>query len=361
MSIDVKDTTEAYRLVHDGILDLHELFFLDKQRSEEADAIRDEMDEPWLEISDQQQRLLSGLSMDLNDIKQVAEPEKAVGPMAGPKIMKALEHQHDGRFAEALELLRDSKDSKPFSRISYYRGRNWEGLNEPRTALLFFKHACQLAPFNDLYQASALGALCAAFPKKGTAEVERVLANFGPFMTLPLDNFPGPMLAIRASEIKFDEIHQTASEDEKLNEEYSKIARALHITLHHMYAAGQRAAHAQPVYSVLYSLLATCYEHLEKYDDAYDFYTSAIGLDPSNAPLLIARGKLMYGKSETALQDFDRAIEMGTDLAIPYYFFAHHFLNSNQLTPAVSSVEEGLKRNSSKRLRSELFEFKAMA
>src|SRR5260370_22621688 len=100
-------------------------------------------------------------------------------------------------------------------------------------------------------------------------------------------------------------------------------------------------------------------------DPAFHYYTTAIGLDPLNAPLLIARGSVLYGRTEQgtlfAVEDLDRALRIGTDLAIPFYFMGHFLLQRGQFKHAIEYVDDGLKRLGTNRLRSEMLEFKAIA
>src|SRR4051812_27483827 len=49
---------------------LHRLFVEGKDESDEADELRDRMDEPWEALTPEQQALVSGLTADLNWIRR---------------------------------------------------------------------------------------------------------------------------------------------------------------------------------------------------------------------------------------------------------------------------------------------------
>jgi hypothetical protein len=57
---------DPYSIVCDGLLRLHNLKTLGKERSPEADAIRDESEPLWRELSDCDKQILSGFSKALN-------------------------------------------------------------------------------------------------------------------------------------------------------------------------------------------------------------------------------------------------------------------------------------------------------
>lgn len=212
-------------------------------------------------------------------------------------------------------------------------------MGEAKTAMLFFDHAVKLAPENEDYQAAALGAFCEAYPDKGKIKAEKILDE--------PQNYPATVV-IRACEIRFQETFE-AGDERKFLAIYEKISNALNTALL-MMQKGPRPklmSEAQPVYSVVCSLLASCCRNLGKIDAAFHYYTTAIGLDPLNSPLLIARGAVVYGESgfgkEFAVRDFMRAIQVGTDIGIPYYFLAHYFLLTGQYQKTLDAVVEGLR------------------
>ena len=116
---------------------------------------------------------------------------------------------------------------------------------------------------------------------------------------------------------------------------------------------------------MLFSLLATCCRNISKIDAAFHYYTMAIGLDPLNAPLLIARGASIYTQSnfsqQFAAEDFERAIMVGTDLVIPHYFLAHFLLQRGQFEACVKAADDGMGKNGPERMKSEMLEFRAIA
>ena len=162
----------CYRKVLDGLLRMHELFVAGERKSTELTQLRDNIDEPYLEMTEEERDAIEGLSTDLFDVERItSEPHLDSRPPANEKIQSALSAQHAGHYDEALRILRENKSSEPPSRISYFRGRNWEEKGEPRVALLFFNHAARLDPENEDYRAAALGAVYDAFPREREKEL----------------------------------------------------------------------------------------------------------------------------------------------------------------------------------------------
>jgi tetratricopeptide (TPR) repeat protein len=230
-------------------------------------------------------------------------------------------------------------------------------MGEAKTALLFFDHAARLAPENEEYQAAALGAFCEAHPDNGKIKIEKILDD--------PQSYPAAVI-VRACEIRFQETLELGDERRNLTI-YKQIVHALHIAIMWMQKGPRQKliSEAQPIYSVVCSLLATCCRNLGMIDPAFHYYTTAIGLDPLNPPLLIARGAVLYGQSgfvtEFAIQDFMRAIRIGTDIGIPYYFLAHYYLLTGQYKRTLQAVVEGLGKEGGKRLKSEMMEYRAIA
>jgi tetratricopeptide (TPR) repeat protein len=146
---------------------MHEVFVAGDRTSIELSQLRDGIDEPYLDMTEEERDAIEGLSTDLFDVERInSEPHLESRPPTNEKIQSALAAQHSGRYDESLKILRENKSLEPPSRISYFRGRIWEEKGEPRVALLFFNHAAKLDRENDEYKAAALEALDKSFPRE---------------------------------------------------------------------------------------------------------------------------------------------------------------------------------------------------
>jgi len=356
----MNETTQgnlSYRKVLDELLRMHELSVAGEHETDEIKKSRDAIDEPYSDMSADEREAIEGLSTDLLDVENItSEPVLDYIPPGDEAMVKALQAQRSCRYDDALKLLRESK-SKPASRLSFFRGRNWIEKREPRVALLFFNHAANLDAENDDYKAEAFDALVRAYPERGQKEITRVLTE------LPKG---APAVIIKACDIAFNSTLRNRDEG-NLRSLHEVIVRALHAALVEMQEGPKKKliSETQPVYSYVYSMLASCCRYLDMLDPAYFYYTFAIGLDPLSDALLIARGALMYGRTqvatESAVEDFRRALRIGTSMAIPFYYIAHYLLHSQNFETCMKVIEDGLQKQGSKQLKSEMLEFKAIA
>jgi tetratricopeptide (TPR) repeat protein len=354
--VETTEVNPSYRKVLDGLLRMHELSAAGEQETDEIKQLRDAIDEPYSDLSADERETIEGLSTDLFDVEKIiSEPASDYRAMDG-SVMAALRAQYSGHYDKALKLLRES-ESKPISRMSFFRGRNWSEKGEPKVALLFFNHAAKLDPRNDGYKAEALEAFVRAYPERAQKEITRLLTE------LPEGE---PAVIIKACDIAFNE-PPGDRDDENLRSLYKGIVKGLQLALAEMQEGPKRTpiSEVQPVYSYVYSILASCCRYLGMVDQAYFYYTFAIGLDPFNDALLISRGALIYGRTQFATQlaveDFDRALRLETSLAIPFYFIAHFLLHSEKFDDCLNVVDNGLQKHGSQRLKSEMLEFKAIA
>jgi len=342
--------SSSYQKVHDGLLRMHQLFVDGKRNSVEVKAIRDATDEPWNELSEEDRRSIQGLSQDLYELEGVKpKTPGTVSPLdLEMRVVEAVKARDEGQSDRALELLRTCHAYTPMSRVSYLRGSIWLLKKDLKTAVVFFKHAVDQDPTNDYLRSAWLHCLKTACPDEARVEAAKVLEASESF---------APSVVVYACEIEFS-VTTNRSDIDSLPV-YEQLIPVLEATL-------KRIEKASPPYprsllSMAISLLAACNEHLQYIDQAFYYYSVAIKLDPKNSALLVARGKLMYGDHPSALTDFRDAIRLGTPLVWPYFFLAHYHIGVNQHLEARELSEEGLRRRSTERVRSELYEFRAIA
>jgi hypothetical protein len=150
-----------YRTVVRGLLRMHKLAAQGKFESPEADALRDAMDAPWVGLSGAERQRLRGLSMDLNELSEVAAAcgAQQINSQAQGKLVEADEALQRGEWDESLDLLRQWGRDVPAAQISYLRGTIWKLAGDFETAAVFFEHASRLEPENDNYRADFLDSL----------------------------------------------------------------------------------------------------------------------------------------------------------------------------------------------------------
>lgn len=152
-----QDTELFFQKALDGLLRMHHLFVEGKRKSEEVKRLRDELDEPFLNITREQNKVLEGLSIDLFDVEKVKENRptgKTNSDELEELVNRSIAECEAGRFELSLALLRTAKGYEPFARISHLRANVWRKLGEDQVALVFAKHALSLDPISEQLQTS---------------------------------------------------------------------------------------------------------------------------------------------------------------------------------------------------------------
>ena len=333
-----------------GLLRMHRLAADGLFESPEADAIRDAMDAPWQGLSDVERKRIGGLSEDLNAISEItsAEPPSMINPQAQAKLVQAGEARWRGEWDKALELLRRwGKHASP-ALVSYLRGAIWRAAGDAGTAAVFFEHASRLEPENGGYQAVLLHVLKTADPVEAATRAEKILKD---------SEARTPIVVIQAAEVAYRAARKLS--ESEAGPTFLRLILVLERSLLRM--DGIEDMDGPDLTVMALSLLATCYQRLGDARRAYEYYSRAIQRDPMNEALLIARGLVAYGTSLRAAADFEQAISLGSTLVWPYYFLAHYYLVNNRFEDCRLMCEPGLGKPCSTRVKSELYEFLALA
>jgi hypothetical protein len=122
-------------------LELHALFTGGLDESLEADAVRDAMDQPWYDMTDDEQGRIRQLSADLYTIG-----DRSVGADPGDDLRAALGRARAAGDAETvLSLLQEHAGLAPPAERSRLRGEAWTALGVPQAASMFIEDAIRAA------------------------------------------------------------------------------------------------------------------------------------------------------------------------------------------------------------------------
>lgn len=134
-----------------GLLRLHQLSLSGEDESQEADHVREAMNELWEDLSKVEKDRFTGLSKDLYAISdgpaQPFEPISAEQTQA--KLGEVIEARERGDWDLALDLLRRWEKHIPPAIVSHQRGEIWQSACEPGVAAVFFSHASHIEPDNE--------------------------------------------------------------------------------------------------------------------------------------------------------------------------------------------------------------------
>src|SRR5208337_3186704 len=110
--IETLNKTENYRTYIRSILRMYVFMDASLFDSDEADALREQMVEPWYALSNEERKRMDDLVMDLNELR---ESRKSSGPKERTetqqqegllRLREVFDLKQAGRFDEALEHLR---------------------------------------------------------------------------------------------------------------------------------------------------------------------------------------------------------------------------------------------------------------
>jgi tetratricopeptide (TPR) repeat protein len=173
---------ESVRLLRE----LHSLMAQGNSETDEADRVRDLMDDHWYQMSPVQIRRVEGLSADLYTLTDLLPPPQQLTQQAIDEFQHLSSTAvRNEDWERLLELLRDRGLPYPPDRVAFLRARCWENLGDLETALLFLEKALALSPDDAEYRLalmrirSRLG--CST---DGIAREERIIDHGG---SAPLD------------------------------------------------------------------------------------------------------------------------------------------------------------------------------
>ncbi len=126
---------------------LHGMIAEGKGDTDEADAVRDEMDAPWYALSEEEVARLNRLAADLYTLDEIP----AIPAQRDESAARSLSAEIDlswkaGDWEDILDLLRRKPGVLPPHSEAFLRGWSWNQLGDPETADLFFQRAAELAP-----------------------------------------------------------------------------------------------------------------------------------------------------------------------------------------------------------------------
>lgn len=135
------------------LIQLHLLMHDGKSETDEADAVRDRLDEPWKHLTEEEAHRIRNLSADLASIEADSpfqHPKR--GGITRAEIANQIKSaRQSNEYERILALLRDHAEDVSADHAAFLRGWCYEQLGEPDVAKLFFAYAARLDEKNDLY------------------------------------------------------------------------------------------------------------------------------------------------------------------------------------------------------------------
>jgi tetratricopeptide (TPR) repeat protein len=311
---------EYEKLLHE----LHQLMAQGKGDSPEADLIRDEMDRPWRELSEEEIARLNGLSADLYMLQgdEVFEP-LSEAERTRERLGPALKEANDRRdWQEVLALLRKGPQFLSPDQIAVIRAEAYKELGHLDTALMFIDYAAKFEPHTVLYNWKATEVLL----KLGRFHEARVRTD----EQLESKDLVPVLLIQSASSMVAAARHSPKEEASSLYQQAIKLLR--HVLPDTLPVPGLSPS----TIAFGYGLLGHCYELLDQPENALKAYDSALAADPDDPLVLVSRGFLrLEANVPGADSDLERAVARNTPVITPYIYLAHQALTQGRYEQCV--------------------------
>jgi hypothetical protein len=141
-----KGTSSHYRESVRLLRELHFLMAAGKSETDEADRVRDLMDDHWYHMTPHEMPRVEGLSADLYTLVDPPTPPRQPDQETDEtcRLVEAAWKNHD--WDGTLELLRDRPHPYPPAHVASMRAACWENLGDLETSRLFLERAASLSP-----------------------------------------------------------------------------------------------------------------------------------------------------------------------------------------------------------------------
>jgi tetratricopeptide (TPR) repeat protein len=335
---------------------LHQMLGRGEGDSDEADALRDEMDRSASELSHEEMKRLKGLSADLymlqdDEIYAPIEPGEDRSARDVEHLQAAVTEAWARRDVVAtLELLRKGPTRLTPDQLAYIRARAYEELGHLDTALLFMFYAAERNPEDSNYKWMVLNLLDR--PEQRSELYQRASEYIQ-------DAASSAELRVYAVGLLFRLTRRMTREQAATV--FALVIDSLESALPLLESGSRLILPDLPAYGQL--TLGFCYQRSGRLEDALNAFDQAMRSPQIRDAALVARGMLLLAMSnpEKALADFEKAIASNTPLVAPYLHLAHHALIQGDYVSCLELCDRALDRTRNPRLQAVVLQWEAIA
>ena len=328
------------------LLELHKLFEEDLGDEEQADAIRDKMDETWEHMSSVEKERARWLSADLDTLSEggpeYVEMNKIDQIEWKEKIAKMWEHRE---FDSVLSSFRNpvpkniQRDIVPF-----YQARIWHHYGSIDSAFHFMK----IAENNNPSSLIILNLLLLFSDALGKDDEVIYYAN-------KLLSGKEPSSICLAAATKIEVFHRMNRTDNTLFQDLIPTLRnALNIVNQNP------SFHQDPIdlFSDISLVLGYCLEQMGDSSAALKVYDEALDNNPNDIEILQNRGLLRYETNTGQyLMDLEKATNLGTKSAWVYAFIAQKAFFKSDFRKCWDFSIQALKYQPTSELKAQVYEW----
>jgi tetratricopeptide (TPR) repeat protein len=348
--------TESYRSYIRSVLRMYVYSDAGLFDSEEADALREQMVEPWHSLSKEERKRMDGLVMDLNELRESRTRSSPIQLSENhqqerrERLREVFELKSSGRYDDALEHLRKWQNVIGPQFSWYFRGSCWSFMDLPEVAVNFLREAFRLDPNNEMFA----GLYLTTLKKTNFAEAKEIADKV---MAEPSKH--GLSLVVYAADVEANSINE--GDQGKISERTRRLANVLENVMQRL-MAGEVSEHGPAVVGMAGMLLSSCYVTLGNIERAFGLLTFLINAFGAREPLLYAaRGKLNYPTMDESVKDLITSIKLGLPMSWPFVWIATYYLEKEEYSACKNTCIEAFKRPLVPRIRSELLELLAIA
>lgn len=297
----MRSEADPYSSYESSLVRLHELDRAGALDSEEADAVRDQMDESWARLGRFERERLANLSADLTCDSAESQGARSTAERAALLVQARSAYAHR-QWDALLSLLRATGDQFPRSLVAYMRGRCWSELGRPEAARRFFEDARAADPDNANYELLALDALFRSGRREQAFERARSLIEQAD---------AAPQLIFGASKILTEAARASSFvHSERL---YEQSVAALRSALQKL-----RTPPLPSLVLVGRLNLAIALERLGRDEEAQQAYAELVLHHPESDEALLARALFLLPRDRAqAMHDLRTLIDRNTALVHP--------------------------------------------
>ena len=314
--------------------------------SDEADAVREEMVDPWYALSAEEQKRMDGLVMDLNNIRR--QDRNIEGQPNWRDVATSPRLRDISDPDKTLDAFRELQEVMPAWFVSFARGRIWMTWGIYEVAVQFFRDAYNLNNSDQMMLGMYLQVLRQVNPQDAKAFSDRILAT--------PENYYGSVLTIAVDA-------QRASITERGGEAVEKYRRLLPV----LKVARAKLIAGEPcppqMYQMNLALSAELFSLVGEKERAFDEITEAIKLESGTqavADLFAFRGKLTYPNPQ-GVDDLIKAINLNVSTSWPYLWVAKFLLEQHDFEHCLQVCEIGVRRVRDEEAKSKLLDLSAIS
>jgi tetratricopeptide (TPR) repeat protein len=294
---------------------------------------------------------LSGLAEDLASLSEPVAEQFPMNPEAANGLRDTYDAYEARDLERALALLRRWGRYISAAMVAYLRGSICLWAKEYAAAAMFYRRCVELEPGNVTYARVYLDALDKSDPDAAIALAQQILANAD-------RRHPSLVISAGASQLAF----LRDMDDGDAQAGYNELSRIMEMALTRLHTGEGNDSAKDSTLAMALWILGFCRDHLGDTEGALRWYDAGLAAFPSHEGLLVSRGILRYeNDTPGAVLDFQNAIQIGSLLAWPYFYMAHHYLVNSRPRECLATCERALKIQASDTVRANLYEWMAIS